>query len=313
MARINFPKRFAEKTSLQVKVKAKHDADALTSVLIPYIAEQGIDMTVDATATTNAVTANTNFQAAEKLSEELSQKRDNLFDKVFTDHEGEVQFLKKLFRNNVSKLGEWGVTVDNRGRIHYPPDFVSRAAALPTFITKHNSFPVGTSPLKPYLDENGISLVTNKTNTTTASTAHNDFLTQDALKEQYVEQRDTLFAPVEAHIRGIGQFLIGLFHNAPKKAGQWGFVVDDSPQADKVRDGIIPAGQSKVLRNLDVGKNFLNKGAIALNLFPGASATGTPIVLPAGQSFAVIRGFGIMTVVNTSNSQNGEYEGEFNQ
>jgi len=313
MARVNFPKRFTEKTTLQVKVKAKHDADALTSVLIPYIAEQGIDMTVDATATTNAVTANANFLTAEKLSEELSQKRDNLFDPVFKDHEGEVQFLKKLFRNNVTKLGDWGVTVDARGRVSYPPDFVGRAAAVQTFITKHNSYPGVTSPLKPYLDENAISLVTNKTNTTTASTAHTDFLTQDALKEQYVEQRDNLFDPVADHLRGIGQFLINLFHKSPKKAGQWGFVVDDSPQGDKVRDGIIPAAQSKVLRNLDVGKNFLNKGATVLNLFPGASATGTPIVLPAGQSFAVIRGFGIMTVVNTSNSQNGEYEGEFNQ
>mgnify|MGYP001293248814 CR=1 FL=1 len=311
MARINFPKRFAEKTSLQVKVKAKHDADALTSVLIPYIAEQGIDMTVDATATTNAVTANTNFQAAEKLSEELSQKRDNLFDKVFSDHEGEVQFLKKLFRNNVSKLGEWGVTVDNRGRIHYPPDFVGRAAAVQTFITKHNSFPVGTSPLKPYLDENGISLVTNKTNTTTASTAHNDFLTQDALKEQYVEQRDTLFAPVEAHIRGIGQFLIGLFHNAPKKAGQWGFVVDDSPQADKVRDGIVKFSSTKTLQQLAIGKDIINTGSIPLKLFKGKTAAGAPIVMNPGDKFTIVRGYGTSTLKDESATQDGTYEATF--
>ena len=127
MARINFPNEFAAVVKLFGKVKSKDDADAASSVIKPYMTEQGIDLAADETAMTAAVAANDAFDEAAKDAEKLSEQRDNLFDVPWKDTEGCVQFLKKLFRNNVSKLGDWHITVDGRGRINYPSDFSARA------------------------------------------------------------------------------------------------------------------------------------------------------------------------------------------
>lgn len=311
MARLSFPNTFAGIVKLFRDVKTKHDAQVAPKTLTPYLDEQGIVMADDETAVNNAVTADTAFGIAGREAERLRQQRDFLFTPVFKRHEGEVQFLKKLYRNNVANLGPWGVTIDSDDRVVYPPDFVGRQAAVITFITKHESFPVGTSPLQPYVDVNAITIATDKANGVDALAAHNDFLVQDNVRELKREERDVLIEPVANHLRGEGQYLIGLFHSIPKKANEWGFEIDDSPQADRVRDGVIPAATSKVLKNLDVGKDFINKGSTVLNLFPGASAEGTPIVLPAGNTFTVVRGFGTMTVENPDERTDGAYEGMF--
>lgn len=313
MARLNFPNTFAGIVKLFRDVKTKYDAEAGDSMLQPYLDEQGIGMDEDETTVNNAVTADTAFSVAGKESEKLRQQRDFLFEPAFKRHEGEVQFLKKLYRNNVAKLGEWGVTVDSDDRVVYPPDFPGRQAAVIAFITKHESFAVGTSPLLPYLTENVINIVTDKAAAVSALAAHNSFLTEDNVREEKRMERDVLIEPVATHLRGEGQYLIGLFHSVPKKANEWGFEVDDSPQADVVRTGIIASGASKVLKNLNVGKTLRNIGAVPLNVFPGETPEGTPVVVNAGQTFEIIRGFGSMTVVNPDDEQNGEYEATFNR
>jgi hypothetical protein len=222
-----------------------------------------------------------------------------------------VQFLKKLYRNSVATLGAWGVTVDADDRVVYPTDFVGRQAVVIAFIAKHNSFVPGTSPLQPYLDENAIPLATEKTAAIEALTAHNDFLAQDNIREEKHMERDVTISPVATHLRGEGQFLVQLFHNIPKKANEWGFEIDDSPQGDVVREGIVPAAQSKVLRNLDVGKQFRNIGPTVLNIYPGDSQIGTATVVQAGGTFNVVRGFGVMTVLNPDNVHDGAYQAQF--
>ena len=106
---------------------------------------------------------------------------------------------------------------------------------------------------------------------------------------------------------------MGLFSETPHKAGQWGFIIDDSPQADKIRVGEINPGATKTIRNLVVGKILKNIGPAPFNLYSGDQAIGTAHVLNPGASFTVVRGFGIMTVINTSDSSKAVYEGEFNQ
>lgn len=302
MARINFPNTFAKLVKLFTDFKTKFTAEAGTSVTQPFLTEQSIDPTVDEARVTAAVTANTAFEKAEKDSEEFTEQRDDLFNPVFKDHTGCVQFLKKLFRGNASKLGEWGQTVDAGDRVVYPSDFIGRTTVAKALITKHVSFPVGTSPLLPYLTENSINLTTNGTKINSAITAHNNFLVQDALKEEKREERDTRIAPVEAHLRGIGQFLVGLFSNTPHKAGQWGFIIDDSARPSQQSIKKIPISGIKTVRNVDVGSLLTNNGPQSVTILPGTGEKGGGVLVLSGKKLLVAKTFGTLTVQNQSDT-----------
>jgi len=303
MARLNFPNFFAGIVKLFTSVKAKYVAEAGASKLQPYLDEQGIVMADDETDVNNAVTANTAFDKAAKEAEKQTAERDKLFAPVFQSHEGQVQFMKKLFRNNVQKLGDWGVTVDARGRVVYPPDFARQQSAVLLFIAKHNSFPVGTSPLQPYLDENEIDIAANKTDADDALSAHNEFMVQDTLREQKREARDVLIEPVVQHLRGEGQYLMGMFPKTPKKAGQWGFVVDDSPQADRIRDVILKPGEVKTIHDALLKSVLTYNGPEAATIFSGKTVEGTGITLNSGGTFIIKRTFGTFTIKNESNTR----------
>ena len=311
MARIKFPNTFAGVVKLFRDFKKKYDAEAGASKAQPYLDEHAIDPAADALVVDDAEEANKNFDEKEKLAEEKSEKRDDLFDPRFVEHEGEVQHLKKLFRGNVTKLGQWSVQVDARGRVIYPPDFSARASGVLLFIDKHDSFPPGTSPLQPYLNENDVDIAASEVDVNSAITVHDEFKTAERDREEFRAERDGLMAPIEEHLRGIGQYFIGLFPKNPKKAGQWGYEVDDSPQAHKIRDIVIDIGGVKTVSNLAMGKTATNAGQTILHVFGGKTATGTPIVLNPGQSFTVRRGFGTSTILNTSSTLKGRFEGEF--
>ena len=302
MARINFPNTFPKLVKLFTDFKTKYDAEVPASVTQPFLDEQGIDPTTDEASVTAAVTANTAFEQAEKDSEEFSEERDDLFAPVFKDHTSCVQFLKKLFRNNVTRLGDWGQTVDARGRVIYPSDFTGRTTVVKALITKHASFPVGTSPLLPYLTETGINLTTNGTNVDNAITAHNNFLTQDALKEEKREERDSKIAPVEEHLRGIGQFLVGLFSKTPKKAGQWGYIIDDSARPSHESIKKIPISGIKTVRNVDVGTLLTNNGPQSVTILPGTGEKGGGVIVLSGKKLLIAKTFGTLTVQNPSDT-----------
>ncbi|MBK5286277.1 MAG: hypothetical protein JJE25_12830 [Bacteroidia bacterium] len=306
MARINFPGTFAGVVKLFGDIKKKHDADGASSVLILFLEEQAIDMDVDAQAVTDASEAHNDFEKHEKNMEELSEKRDNLFDEPFDDHRGCVQFLKKLFLKNNRKLGDWGVTVDGRGRVVYAKDFSGKAAEVLALIAKHDSFAPGSSPLQPFLNENDIDLAANETDVENAQTAHDDFVKAEKAKEQFRETRDLLIGPIGQHERGMGQFLIGLFPKAPKKAGQWGFVVDDSPRAKKKRIVLLQPGEIKTLYHAVMGSNLTLKKGTRASIYPGKAVNGTPVTINEGETFIIRRKFGTFTIKNESNSSNVE-------
>jgi hypothetical protein len=312
MSRIKFPNIFAGIVKLFRDAKTKHDAQAAPKTLTPFLDEEAIVLADDLTAVDDAVTANSAFDVAGKEAEKQTRTRDNLFDPVWNEHEGCVQALKKLYRSNPQKLGDWGVAVDGGGRISYPADFVGRQGRVAAFIAKHESFPVGTSPLEPYLVENEIDLAANKTKNVDALTAHNAMITQDNIRETKRLERDTLMVPIEKHLRGMGQFLVRHFANNPKKASDWGFEVDDSPQDDKVRDGVVKFSSAKTLQQLALGEEIINTGSIPLKLYRGKEATGVPIVMNPGAKFTVVRGYGTSTLKNEDVSQDGSYEATFN-
>ncbi|HLG34772.1 MAG TPA: hypothetical protein VI757_07835 [Bacteroidia bacterium] len=313
MARIKFPNTFAGVVKLFRDFKKKYDAEAGASKAQPYLDEHAIDPAADALVVDDAEEANKNFDEKEKLAEEKSEKRDDLFDPRFAEHEGEVQHLKKLFRGNVTKLGQWSVQVDARGRVIYPPDFSARASGVLLFIDKHDSFPPGTSPLQPYLNENDVDIAASEVDVNSAITVHDEFKTAERDREEFRAERDGLMAPIEEHLRGIGQYFIGLFPKNPKKAGQWGYEVDDSPQADKTRDGVIKFSSIKTLQQLALGTEIINTGSIPWKLFRGKTATGVPVVMNPGGKFIIVRGYGTSTLQNEHPSQDGAYQATFNK
>ena len=307
MARVNFPVTFLEGVELFKKVKAKHVADGAGSPLNPYIAEQGISFATDQTAVDDAVSANSSFDQLEKDAEKFSEKRDSLFNAVFKDHKNCVQFLKKFYRTNLQRLGDWGVTVNERGRITYAEDFLGKHDEVIDFIDKHDSFAPGTSPLEPFLTEQSIVMATNRTKANDAKTAHEDFQNADVDSETEREERDTKWATVENHLHGIASFLTGLYPNAPHKLGDWGYTVDTSDQGTKEKTVLLKEGQHKTIYNIVSESILKNTGLTSLTIYPGKvnlpddpANLPPPIVLPAGQYAIAKRGFYNITIDNGS-------------
>ena len=58
--------------------------------------------------------------------------------------------------------------------------------------------------------------------------------------EGLFEQRDLLVQPLLATVKASRDLLLGIYTSNPKKLGDWGFSVDDSPKAKK-DDGTKPA------------------------------------------------------------------------
>ena len=214
-----------------------------------------------------------------------------------------MQFLKKLFRGTPAVLGDWGQIIDSGDRVVYPPDFIGRTTVVNDFIAKHQSFPVGTSPLLPYLTQTGINLVTNKTKVTDAIAAHNNMLAQDLLKEEKREERDVNMAGVEAHLRGIGQFLVGLFSQTPHKAGEWGYAIDESARPSQESIKKIPIAGIKTVHNVDVGSLLTNNGPQTVNILPGTGEKGGGVSVLSGKKIVVAPTFGTLTVQNTSDEE----------
>ncbi|MDI9364886.1 MAG: hypothetical protein QM541_08040 [Flavobacterium sp.] len=51
--------------------------------------------------------------------------------------------------------------------------------------------------------------------------------------EEAYRQRDALFASIDEHVKGSSAYLKGKYAKQPKKLGNWGFEVDDTPKAAK--------------------------------------------------------------------------------
>lgn len=51
--------------------------------------------------------------------------------------------------------------------------------------------------------------------------------------EKKYDQRDLLVNPIDKTVKATRDLLLGKYAQNPKKLGDWGFVVDDSPKAKK--------------------------------------------------------------------------------
>lgn len=312
MARIKIPANFIKRTELFKNILAKDTADGATSVIRPFMTENGIVLADDDADVDSAIVINKEFEKLNRDSEEETKKRDNLFDPCFDDHKKMVQLLKKFYKNNIAKLGEWAVTVNGK-KIVYPADFLNLRLAMMDFIAKHNSFPVGTSPLKSFLDENDIDIAQNLLDITAALAPHNKAIAFSNSAEEKRADRDVLMDPVTDNIEAIGNFLVGHFVKNPNKAGQWGFTIDTSPQGDVEREGVINMGSPKKLSSLVVNSILLNTSVHPIEAFRGDEAIGEPVMIQPNIPFVIRRGWGKTTLRNPSDTQKATYKATFNR
>jgi len=300
-ARIIYPVRFIDWIDLFIKVKAKHLLDGLASILTAFFTENAIDINADETKVNEAKAIHKNFDAKEKETEKLYEKRDKLWNPVWDDHTDCTQFLKKFYRNNPQKLGDFGITV-NGNKIVYPVDFDNRKIAAVALIDKHFSFvPVTDSPLDKFINdpENNIDLAQNKLDAEAAKEQHDFAEEANREKEDLRQQRDNKINPVKINLEKTGGFIMKHYPKNPKKAGDWGYTVDDSPRAPKLRTTKLKLAEAKTLSNVVIGGTLtVIEGSI--KVYKGKTQTGTATVLNAGQQIGIVKGLSVITVVNSS-------------
>jgi hypothetical protein len=303
-----YPEDYASQRKLFRDVLAKHTADGAASPIIPYLTQQAIVLATDETDGTAADLREDARALLSKQSENFRQLRDLKFSPVFKRIKGQVQFLKGFYKPNVSVLGDWGITVDAGGRINYPPQFVAQHTVFTNFKAKHDSFPVGTSPLEPYLLQHKINLTNDQTDADDALTSHNSFLQAAADAEDATQDRNNLWNPVMAHLHGIGNFLKKLFNDNAKQLGYWGYVIDESPRPPKERiSKVLPAGQITT-SGIVIGSTLKNIGEIELHVYRGKTTVGTPSIVSPGELLGMIKGYSVITVVDPSTLVAGKFK-----
>ena len=307
MARIIYPSDFPSQQTLFNNIRQKHVADGAASPLNPYLEAQGIDINALTNNGAQAAMHHTSGGLLSRQAENLLQLRDNRFNPIFARFKNEVQFLKTLYKGNNRGLGDWGITVNGESRIVYPAAFEDRVAMFNAFADKHLTYGFGDSPLQPYLTQHGIDLAADKAGAAQADATFQTYLAASRDAETETSARDTLQEPLFQTLRGIGDYLKKLYHDNAKSLGAWGFTVDDSPQAPRLRTSTLKIGEQITVSNVSVGGTFTNTGTGDLHLYRGKTTNGNPNIIHAGEQLGMIKGFSIITVVNPSTMIGGKF------
>lgn len=300
MARLIFPEAFDQVRELQRLIRAKHVADGGTSVLIPILTEKAINLDVDLNTMTDANGHNVLAKKFERESENHVQTRNLRFDVVMAHTRSEVQFLKAFYKPNVQALGDWGVPVDNGKKINYPPQFTELVKIVRAIKVKHESYAGATSPLTPFLTEQGININTDATNTTLAEADETSHLDSDRDAEEETQLRITLSNAVITNMHTIADYLMKLFKGKEKKLGEWGFMVDDSPKAPKLQKVTVLPSETKTTAGIVIGGTLTNTGTVSIKVYKGKTATGDFTTVAPNDKLGMIKGFSAITTVNTS-------------
>lgn len=86
------------------------------------------------------------------------------------------------------------------------------------------------SPLNALVDNNWTA---NGPKVAQARTLQTNITQLEKDLENMYKQRDLLLAPVTESLKGSRDALVGIYRSNPKKLGDWGFVVNDTPAPKK--------------------------------------------------------------------------------
>lgn len=291
MPRLILPTTRLGISTLYIKVLDKHTLDGLGSILLPFFVEDEIvigDITI---ANDAANAAYELFDGKQKASEMMFVDIINDFNAIVADHKMCVQAAKAFYRKNPSKLGAFGVTL-SANRVVYSKDRKTLCDDMMAFISHNAGL---AAPLRPitaaFQAFNKMDLAANLAALPGIKTAI-DVYDQAVLDKETdhgtfsVEEQTVI-----TFLRATGHFLMKQFPLNPKKAGDWFFVVDDSPQDAKETIAKFTIAQTKKLYNV-VAKSILqNSGSSIIQITKGKDGTGTPIVLNPGDYWQVLPGY----------------------
>ncbi len=307
MARLVIHEDFPGQLTLLAKIISQNNSITKNNPLTAFLSQQEIVLDDDVTAGNNAQTHETNRLLFSKQSENFRQLRDNNFEAPWKHVTGGVQFLKSFYKGNTKQLGDWGITITGSGKINYPPAFADRVTIFENYKKKNDSYTNGDSPLQPYLTQQEIDLTKDATFVQTASDNDASFTTASQQSENETGLRNQLWNPVLGHIKDIGNFLMKLYSGNEKALGNWGFVVDNSPQKPKLRTTKLKLGAQITNKSVVIGSVLTNAGDGDLHLYKGGGTRGTPVILHKGEQFGIQKGWSSITVVNPSTLIEGKF------
>jgi len=306
MAHIDYPTDFLGQTVLLGNIIAQVALDGPDGPLVAMLASQNINLIKDNTACKTAITNNTLFLKAQKSGQNFCQQRNNLMKPIMKHLRGSFQFLKSLFQPEFKALGSWGATISDSSKITYPKGTQNRVDLFMLMKVKNDSYTITPSPLQPYITQNSINLGTDATNGGIALAKNDSFSQAQKKAQNYRQKRDKGWAKSLADMRSIGNFLVILFSNNTKALGEYGFVVVDEVPADKKRIIDMKMRERKLQVKVKIGSTLSNTGKTDFYIYKGKLIEGIFIVLAAGKSMIVGKGYSLFSVINASFTESGE-------
>ena len=99
------------------------------------------------------------------------------------------------------------------------------------------------------------------------------------------------------------QYLLTIFTATPRKTVDWGFAIDESPTPAKEVTTKIKLGDQATLKGVVIGGTLKNIGTTDLHIYKGSTTKGDPIIVLAGESVGIAKGYSVITVSNPNSLQ----------
>jgi len=300
MSRIKFPNTFDKQRELLSLIRVKHIADGAGSVLISFFIQHKINLDDDFAAGNAAATHDSNKNFSVLLAEKYRQGRDVKLDSVFIAMRRAMQMLKVLYKSNVRKLSDWGVEVNNKSKIKYSAIFENKVKLFRAIKAKHDSFPLGTSPLADYFTYHNINMDDFSDDVTAAENFQKETKAARRKAEESTQQRNNLWMPVAKNIRDISGFLKSLFASNEKKLGDWGFVIDAPKRTAKDRLCKLKPGKKITISKIKIESTVTNLSTTDLHIYKGVNLSRDFLIVRAKEKEKLTKGFSKITVINIS-------------
>ncbi len=306
MAHIDYPTDLLKSTALLARIKTKVAADGDDSVLVLMLAKNKINLDNDILEGEKALAYHESFLKTTKVGQNYCEKRNNLLKPLMKHMRGAFQFLKTQFDVNFKEIGEWGGKINNNGRITYPTKTAKMQAMFLKLKEKNDSYSDDESPLLPYLVKQGIDLNVDSTNFAKAVALNTSF--EDADKEAgiLVEKRNQTWKKPKTNIRKIGAYLMKFYTIENKMLGKYGFVVVSIVKKVKVRNLKVAIGCYAMNKRVAIGDTVGNMGNTDIYLFAGKDITAKRILLLAGKTWIVAKGYSTLSFFNPSTTTIGK-------
>ncbi|MCX6210881.1 MAG: hypothetical protein NTZ59_15590, partial [Bacteroidetes bacterium] len=188
-------------------------------------------------------------------------------------------------------------------KVSYPTAFIDMANLILKFNDVHTKLAAGTSPLDAFIAENQIDLAKDNDKVQQAITYNTEATKKAEESAKETQLFNNVWQPVVKQLTNIGNYLMGIYVNAPRKTSDWGFAIDESPTTAKEVNTKIKLGEQVVLNGVVIGSTIKNTGNADIHIYKGKKTTGNPIIVKPGDTFGVQKGFSIMTINNPDTLQ----------